>query len=295
MTLIQTLLTPTGVLQVSDRQLTYPSGRIHTDPANKAVIWCGHIVIGFTGMAFTDSSQQRTISEWIAFTLRGAVTLGDACEALQQAGTELMIHTDYGRRALTMVFAGSPPGSGEVLMFAISNNRQSRASPGIAEDRFYRSNTLNVPVSGQGYLYKTAGVRISDETERHIENQLRRIHARFGVDHATRRVVAIQRRVREKQIQQSRGSTVGRSAMIVSLPAVTDPQPAVTFITTNPLNGAVREGLPMYSFVRSNGFSPTRFGPHFVCGGGVGLDLESGAHRDDHTGKPKQWSRIRVG
>jgi hypothetical protein len=59
MTLIQTLLTPTGVLQVSDRQLTYPDGRVLPAPANKAVIWCGHMTVGFSGMAFTDSSTQR--------------------------------------------------------------------------------------------------------------------------------------------------------------------------------------------------------------------------------------------
>jgi hypothetical protein len=295
MTLIQTLLTPTGVLQVSDRQLTYPDGRVLPAPANKAVIWCGHMTVGFSGMAFTDSSTQRPISEWIALSLRGAITLGDACEALQQAGSELIRQTDIARKGLTMVLAGSPPGSGEILMFAISNSRRTPASRRHPENRFYRSNTLRVQLSGSRYLYKAVGVPVSPQAEQRCENQLAHIHARFGVDHAARRMVAIQRQIRDAGVQQYRVSTVGRSAMVVSLPAVIDTSPAFTFITTNPLSGAIEDGLPTYSFIRDYGFSATRFGPHFVCGDGVGFDLQSGLTPPSASGPPRQWSSVRVG
>jgi hypothetical protein len=192
-----------------------------------------------------------------------------------------------------MVLAGSPPGSGEILMFAISNSRRTPASRRHPENRFYRSNTLRVQLSGSRYLYKAVGVPVSPQAEQRCENQLAHIHARFGVDHAARRMVAIQRQIRDAGVQQYRVSTVGRSAMVVSLPAVTDTSPAFTFITTNPLSGAIKDGLPTYSFIRDYGFSATRFGPHFVCGDGVGFDLQSGLTPPSASGPPRQWSSVR--
>ncbi|PJE01208.1 MAG: hypothetical protein CK429_14045 [Mycobacterium sp.] len=294
MTLVQTLLTPRGVLQVSDRQLTDVHGRVHSSTANKAVIWCGHIVIGFSGIAYTDSHQLHPISEWIALCLRGARTLGDAVDALQQAGSHLMSQTDLTRRPLTMVVAGSPPGEGEVLMFAISNSLPTGAPAHHAESRFMRSNDLVVPLYGSDYRYQAIGVPLEPAVQRFWQATLTTIHQRFGLDHAARQMIAIQRRVRRFQIQRSRGATVGRSAMVVWLPAVPDPDPALTFIVTDPVSSAIQEMVPMYSFVAEYGFSKTRFGPHFVCDRAVGFDLQSGLTPPTKPGPPKQWSSVRV-
>lgn len=108
MTLVQTLLTPTGVLQVSDRQLTFPSGEASESPANKAVVWCEHMVVGFSGIAFTDSAGKCTVSEWIVEKLRGARTVEDATQSLVLGGNELMAdREDDQLRKLTMILAGA--------------------------------------------------------------------------------------------------------------------------------------------------------------------------------------------
>lgn len=294
MTLVQTLLTPSGVIQVSDRQLTDGNGHVHSSTANKAVLWCGHMVVGFAGMAFTDSSLQRPISEWIALALRGAVTVGDAFEALQQAGSQLVFETDLKRRGLSMIFAGSPPGERKILMFAISNSMATGAAPENVDGRFWRSNDLVVPLHGSQYRYNTIGVPFPSEVKRRHETDLAAIHARYGINNAAKRMIAIQRRVNELQFQRHLGATVGRSAMVVSLPAAPDPDPAVTLIVTNPLNNTIQDILPMYSFVADHGFSKIRFGPHFVCGSAIGLDPQSGLKSSSHGQKQQQWSDIRV-
>ena len=293
MTLIQTLLTPFGVLQVSDRQLTDAHGRVRSSTANKAVVWCGHMVVGFSGMAYTDSTELRPISEWIALALRGAATVGDAFLALQQAGSQLMADTDFTRRALTMVLAGSPPGERAVMMFAISNSMPTDAVPEKAASRFSRSNDLVVPLHGSQFLYKTIGVQFPPEVERRCEFNLVRIYERHGIDHAARHMIAIQRRVHSFETRRRGGSTVGRSAMVVSLPATQDPDPALTLVMASPASGKIRDGVAMYSYVPDYGFSAVRFGPHFVCDSGVGFSPRSGLAPSSGSATTQRWSIIK--
>jgi hypothetical protein len=51
MTMVLNCMTPEFVVQVSDRRLTYPDGSVADDRANKAVMYCGHFFIGYTGLA----------------------------------------------------------------------------------------------------------------------------------------------------------------------------------------------------------------------------------------------------
>jgi hypothetical protein len=218
-TLIQTLLTPTGIIQVSDRQLTYPDGRVHHEPANKAVIWCDSMVVGFTGMAFTDSSQERSISRWITLALRNAVTIGDAVQSIAHAGSQLMAETDYENKRLTFMFAGIPPNLGYAVGFKLTNYEHI-PPPRIPEKHFVYGRESRLPLhTGDMYMYGTAGVHITSAARQKHNDQLRQIHMKYGANHAARRMVAIQRDISNEILRRTRRTTVGRAAMIVSLPA----------------------------------------------------------------------------
>ncbi len=83
MTLILTLLSPTRVVQVSDRRLTDAKGGLVTDNANKAVmVWCddAYFSVAYTGLAKVrckDTRAWKSTDRWIA----------DRLCSLMQAGT----------------------------------------------------------------------------------------------------------------------------------------------------------------------------------------------------------------
>ena len=265
MTLVQTLLTPTGVLQVSDRQLTFPSGEASEIPANKAVIWCEHMVVGFSGMAFTDSAGQCTISEWIVQKLRGARTVEDAAQSLVLGGNELMADRDDDElRKLTMILAGAPPGIDRNLLYCISNV----AHPAQPAQRYFDVKIMHIPLHQGENRNHTAGVLINPEYQQLYEKELAAIHSDFGANHAAKSMIALQRRVREAELGERLRSRVGREAMVVWLPAVAESK-SVAFIATGTESADIDERWAMYSFIDAYRFSQVRFEPHFVCGDAV--------------------------
>ncbi|NKZ11085.1 hypothetical protein HGA11_08855 [Mycolicibacterium septicum DSM 44393] len=272
MTLVQTLLTPTGVLQVSDRQLTFPSGKAFESPANKVVIWCEHMVVGFSGMAFTDSAGQCTISEWIVHKLRGARTVEDAAQSLVLGGNELMAGRDDDELGkLTMILAGAPPGINRNLLYRISNV----AHPAQPAQRYFDVKIMHVPLRQGEYRYHTAGVLINPVYQQSYEKELAGIHSNFGANHAAKSMVALQRRVREAELAEKLGSRVGREAMVVWLPAVAESK-SVVFIATGTESADIDERWAMYSFIDAYTFSQVRFEPHFVCADAVRIAHLSG-------------------
>ena len=57
------LLTHDYVIQVSDRRLTDPhTGKRIDEPPNKAILFCGHVIFGYTGLA---GVNQDLLSDWL--------------------------------------------------------------------------------------------------------------------------------------------------------------------------------------------------------------------------------------
>lgn len=184
-------------------------------PVNKAVIWCEHMVVGFSGMAFTDSAGQCTTSEWITEPLRGARTVGDAAQSLVLAGNELMANRkDDELRKHTMVLAGAPPGVDRNLLYCISNVEH----PAQPANRYFHVNTMNIPLHQGEYRYHTTGVLIDPDYQMSYEKELSRIHKDFGANHAAKRMIAMQRRILEVQLRERLGSSVGMEAMVAGFP-----------------------------------------------------------------------------
>ena len=88
MTLIVTFAASPFVVMVADRRLTWPNGRIADDDANKVVMFCNQMAIGYTGQARIEG---KGTDEWLAHELGGLPTrcLAAAWNHLNQRATEV--------------------------------------------------------------------------------------------------------------------------------------------------------------------------------------------------------------
>lgn len=120
MTLIITAMWPHRIVQVSDRRLTLPGGKLYDDEANKAVtVGCddAYFSVAYTGLASLRDKRTRTwirTDEWIAnslFELMQQPELGTLKELYRAFGACAEETFDFTpvqctRKATTFVFAG---------------------------------------------------------------------------------------------------------------------------------------------------------------------------------------------
>ncbi|MHB8577652.1 MAG: hypothetical protein ACYDCQ_20255 [Dehalococcoidia bacterium] len=125
MTLIYTSVTRSAIVQVSDRRLTLPDGRLHDDGANKAiVVVCAdaRFCVSYTGLATI--GRKRT-DEWIIDYLSernaGRMTTTSVMNCLEDGlGRALLPLRGYGAsRSLSLVLAGYRNGA---VFVAITSN-----------------------------------------------------------------------------------------------------------------------------------------------------------------------------
>jgi hypothetical protein len=119
MTLILTLWSPERIIQVSDRRLTGPNGKLVTDEANKAVgVWCddAHFSVAYTGLARVRHAKTRRwigTDKWIADTIGSIMQSGinevrEIYRAFAVEAAETVASTPVPRTktGTTFVFAG---------------------------------------------------------------------------------------------------------------------------------------------------------------------------------------------
>lgn len=120
MTLIITAMSPYRIVQVSDRRLTLPGGRLHDDGAIKAVaVHCddAYFSVAYTGLAQVRDRRTRRwerTDKWIANSLHDLMQqprLGTAIDLYRAFGahaekTLALTPVSLTRRGITFVFAG---------------------------------------------------------------------------------------------------------------------------------------------------------------------------------------------
>ncbi len=93
MTLVLCCATPTFFLQASDRQLTYPNGRIADDARNKAVFATGRNVWAYTGIARIGAPLRPT-DEWLVDVLAKADSAQDANRRVREEAARAVRRVD---------------------------------------------------------------------------------------------------------------------------------------------------------------------------------------------------------
>lgn len=274
MTLIQVLLTPEFVLQVSDRRLS-AGGEARDDSYNKAVSWCGMVSVAFTGgFAHVDYRCEEPVTEWIAGVLASAITLKEGADALEERMKELMARLSkwrkYRDRRLTIVMAGIAPDYGTAFFRGLSNFEDgNQIFPNFSDTEVYRWGH-EVPLHGNRTRYITAGASPGSELDRSVVGpKLATVSQVGGVNNAARYMVRLQRRVAEREKKKGTNS-VGEDAMVVSIPANLKRDGHGMLLMSNTDSDAVHGGSTAnFSFVKAGSFSKDRFAPILACDGRV--------------------------
>ena len=111
MTLILSCLTEHYAIQVSDRRLTLEDGSLCDDHTNKAILVNGHIVFGYTGLAFLDKGKIST-GQWFVNALSEAykahpnVSLTTTSEFIANLATEEVNRLNISHELKRLAFVG---------------------------------------------------------------------------------------------------------------------------------------------------------------------------------------------
>ncbi|MEV6095248.1 hypothetical protein [Nocardia sp. NPDC051981] len=282
MTLIQTLVTPNHILQVSDRRLTRGDGTIFADSHNKAVSWCGEMAIGFTGLAFIDRAQRKPVSEWIAEMLCDVAGVEEGVEKLRKGAEDAIarLPASWPDKRLTIVMTGffdDPAGLRLSVTYKISNFEQREKIWPRHQPNFFRT-IYHDPTSADVMYYVTAGASLDLWHQRVINKRIFRVaRGPQDVNRLVRLMVALQRHV------SGSNGTVGTDAMVISLPK--NPVSRGMILSQIDSVGLTTDAA-MFSYIADGGFVPERFGPHWVCGGTAFADVKGsqiGDNPDDQS------------
>jgi hypothetical protein len=257
MTLLQTWICPTGILQVSDRRLTNArTGKVVDDVFNKAVSWCARRTVGFTGIGYLGRNQKEPVSHFIAKTLADHLSFEAGIEALRVAATEEVARLPKAwDRRLSIHVAGLHDIYRTGVVRRISNFENP---DNVAQFKDFVVGRGDVPFAPGNFGYLHSGV-LTREEQKVMVDSLPRVYAMpNGLNRAARLMVQMQRRVAD------RVNTVGKDAMVVSIPAVND---GSGVIMTDPEGFNIAGNFPMFSFVREGGMSAETFGPDSACHG----------------------------
>ncbi|AMS03189.1 hypothetical protein PP487_gp30 [Gordonia phage Herod] len=268
MTLVQTLLTPNHILQVSDRRLTFPDGSVADDSYNKAVSWCSVFSIGFTGIAYIDRRQTQPVSEFITDGLCGHRQVMPAARQLAGALTVAVDKlTGWPDRRLSVVLAGfgrEPGGRPEPMQLRISNFEIGSQRFPVHQRQFVVDQLSATP--GSRFVYTTAGAELRVDEWRQLRRRLDRLVREGAWNQLIRLMVMTQRRVAR------RDGTVGQDAMVISTPR-DNAAPGTLMTDADSLD--IGYESTMCTYIPAGGLSPTRFGPHYVCGDAALADFET--------------------
>ncbi|MCV7302395.1 hypothetical protein H7J93_22480 [Mycobacterium barrassiae] len=324
MTLIQTLLSPTRILQVSDRRLT-KEGEPVSDSTNKVVSWCGKFFVAFTGPAFMDHrASELPTSEWIAATLaRNGDAAGDVTAVVEMLQASLdhrvgmLPHRWDKRMTVTMSgFAKFPdiPGDGITsVCYCISNYERSEDDGvkiyphAFPEFETYINRYSGAVDADVAFIHRTSGHPFAFDDMRLIKKLGPRLYHDQNWDGWVRLMIKVQRAISERADPNEPGlvSRVGLDAMVMSLPRLSYDDPKGETLLTNVSTPSLADDRPSFMFVPETGFSGEAFGPHHACRGKAmsleGEDLNSyirswdpPAHtelvvRHDITNTPGEW------
>jgi hypothetical protein len=273
MTLIASFVSAEHAVQVSDRRLTSGSlGRLIDDHANKAVLFCGRMAFGYTGLASIGSSRT---DRWLTDVLSdaGDVDVAAAVRALRIRATAAFAQLPYESSVKRHAFVGvgwarlraGDPLSG--LIYSISNfttpdwRPLDRAAPEF--------DLLSAPLApGQpGFLLwftghpGPTGTRLS-RLRRDLRGCLDR---EVGPAEIARLLVTAMRDVAR------RDTAVGESLLVISLPrAVCEDDSGLPWRAVSAPPG--RHGRAFW-YMPANTDELIEYGPNAACAGAAITDF----------------------
>lgn len=261
-TLILSFVSGEYILQVSDRRLVDPrTGRPVHEAENKAVIYCGHVIFGYTGLARISG---RATDIWLAQTLQPCQTLDAALKAVRTRATadfrQIPPRLPKQHAFVAAGWArGSPDGPLRPFLAAIRNFDLGRPSSAPADEftigcHWFEADQIAVLPMGQ---------LVRPQEIHHLARNLRRATTRRAGPWALARLLLSAMR------EASRGNpAIGPSVMVCSMPrhAVERGESSVGI----PLS---RSGIDWSTaqafYIPADSDDPITYGPTIVCAGDI--------------------------
>jgi len=252
MTLILSCLTPKYIVQVSDRRLTWPDGRVEDDAANKVVVFHERASFCYTGLA--QIGAQRT-DEWIADQLIGCTGLQNAIDTLKHALDERIARLRVVNRHLTIGidFWGTedPTQPDRPWSIALTNQidpatRKYSSVPRVTFDQFNQ-----VLPAGKGYAFLPLGQNLDMGIYRAMVRNLVRAMRHAGNTPSTVLPSTVGRFMQEAILYAAAGNgAVGNNLMTT-----------VLFNRQSPENAGAAN---MFSYHQGDGTEPIFYAPTVI-------------------------------
>lgn len=265
MTLILSALTQDYVVQVSDRQLSRGGKPINL-PANKSVVFCGHLALGYTGQAFIDNLSTE---QWLVEVLANAQSPRQALEAIASRATEAFRRIGSLRRrrhAFVGVGFGSISDELHPLLCVVSNytDTQDRRSTGVRDAFTYDCTRLDP--TNSFYLFP-AGQSLRESEVTALITNARSVVRRAGAPALADLLV---RQVREVA---GRNQTVGKDVMVTIFPKSAVPFNRIAMS----LAGQNLEDEATFRYRSADDRQDIFYGPAIVCGGIIHMGAQGRA------------------
>jgi hypothetical protein len=221
----------TRIVQVSDRRLTWPDGRLHDDTANKAVcIGMSHIhfCAGYTGLAYIGQVRNEDRTDYWLLEHLGSITregqpgVEDVCNSLGERATTALAGLRV-KQGLKVVLAGYE-GNNRSFRATVSNMRVGSDGSPEVRDRFVSEVRRFYPWDPKPNIDAAGATAVFDAPDRHAK-ALRRIRdkvakhikkhgERVGDDQVARLLVAV---VNSAHTHPKYGRLIGRDCVSVGV------------------------------------------------------------------------------
>ncbi|MDO9533632.1 MAG: tetratricopeptide repeat protein [Deltaproteobacteria bacterium] len=231
MTLIISCLTEDYAIQVSDRRLTYPNGKIADDNANKVVDWGGWVAFGYTGLAeILSKPTDQWLSEALLINtpLHGGISLDEAIESARVKATRDFKRIPGQDKRFTTVGVGwaqmldtneSKPqlidfNRIKPTMYWISNCLDDEGNTMAKPYEEFKANSIIFNIPPHNFVVKAIGQPISHNISVQLYRNIARCVKQRGIgpEPITRFLIETIRDVAEENI------TVGRNVMVACIP-----------------------------------------------------------------------------
>lgn len=266
MTLVLSCLTQEYVVQVSDRRLTFiDDGTVKDDDTNKAVVFCGHIAFGYTGL---DKLDGVPTDHWLMRVLGNGPQspLSEVNGRVESAATTAMasvpLEPQHKRQAFAAAGWAHRAAFGlQPLAFCTSNfqDKSGHWSP-------LASRTFSTRYTG---LRPTATFQIAEAGQRLHPPELSDLKAKLRRQIRAGPAAAIMLLAQAIRTVASRNQMVGKKLMAVSLPKCAI---GVDFALTGPLTPQPESldflrDKPSALYLPSDAGEVVTYSPNYVCFG----------------------------
>lgn len=246
MTMVISVLTHHGIVQASDRRLTWvgPNGAAHPgeDNRNKAVLFSNRIVFAYTGIADIGPRRQHT-DEWLAQILYENHDSGDQADLLEALNTATSARLNHGRiRSISPALRGhefvacgwahfpSSPGSFSPYVAFVTNlrARDGKLLDAPAERCIFTWGELQAEQPGSVWI---SGQQLQATQEKTMLDEI----ARAGPDMAAIGAILIS----YIRLAASTNTAIGRGVLLNAIPrgAVRIGDDGVFLLMSGPLEG----------------------------------------------------------